>query len=288
MEDQWLEDIQSEDPEVRRQTIIALAESGDQRALNVLKWAYENDPDPALRNFSRVAGQHLWQKIKGDKKLAEARQTQEGESTNPEVRESSPVDEDTGEVGADEEGEAQGPSTTEITEEDRNAARLHFDRALSLHLNEDTGNAINALSKALEIYPGLIQEDEVAANLAQELTGLSPEAALQALLDEDRRDALIDKTEEDTGKSNRKGPPLSLYLLFIALFALAGVTYNFVKAGNLTRYQTWFTLNTSSRFRHTAGGRTYYLVPPRGGHAPYRQPLYQQRCGLCRTHLWGL
>jgi len=251
MEQQWRKDIHSPDLEVRRQTIIALAESGEKRALELLKWVYENDPDPALRNLARTAGQHLWQKIKGDKtlqKLAKSRT-----AAIP-----APAEEfvETGDEGKE-------IPAREVSQEDKEAARTQFEHALSMHLNDDMEKAIKSFSKALELNPDLCSEDDVAANLAKELTDLPVQSAVQALLDEERRDAFISEAQEGEG-AGVTNVPISLILLIIAILALLGLIFNFIRSGALSRYQTWLTVNYSSRHRKNVGGMVYYLVPPRG------------------------
>ncbi len=251
MDQQWRKGIRSPDPEVRRLTIIALAESGERRALELLKWAYENDPDPALRNLARTAGQHLWQKIKGDKtlqNLSKSRKTQTPVPTEEFVEEGD---------------EGEEIPAREGSREDQEAARAQFERALSMHLNDDTEKAIKTFSKALALNPDLCRGDDVAANLAKELTDLPLQAAVEALLDDERRERLISEAQGE-GESSTINVPVALILLMIAILALIVLTFNFIRTDALSRYQTWFTVNYPGRYRKNVGGLVYYLVPPRG------------------------
>ena len=266
MDQQWQKDIHSPDPEVRRRTIIVLAESGEMRALDLLKWVYENDADPALRNLARTAGQHLWQKIKGDKALKDLSKSSKGRTPAPaqesvEEREGKETPAPAQESAEEEEGEE--PPAREGSPEEREAARTLFERALSLHLNDNTEKAIVTFSKALRRNPNLCSEDDVAANLAKELTGLPVQSAVQALLDEERRDAFISEVQTE-GKSRAIKLPITLILLMIAFLTLFGVSFYFIRTGALNRYQTWFTVNYAGRHRKNVGGLVYYLVPPRG------------------------
>src|SRR5947209_3519053 len=59
MFDLSVQQLDSPDPAVRRNAIIALGKSADGRALNVLAKVYRTDPDPALRELALKAGQHI-------------------------------------------------------------------------------------------------------------------------------------------------------------------------------------------------------------------------------------
>src|SRR5688572_21145837 len=51
--------LQSDNPQKRRQAIVALGKSGDPHALKPLADAYKNESDPQLRELALKAGRHL-------------------------------------------------------------------------------------------------------------------------------------------------------------------------------------------------------------------------------------
>src|SRR5215813_4704730 len=57
--DRYIQQLSSQDVETRRQAIIALGNSVDQRAMAALANVYKNDPDPALRELALKAGRHI-------------------------------------------------------------------------------------------------------------------------------------------------------------------------------------------------------------------------------------
>lgn len=265
MERQWLVEIQDQDPEVRRIAMRNLARSGDRRALEVLKWVHENDPDPALRDYAKRAAQYLWQQVKERKGTG---QPSVPSRRHPPASSAAVEERDGGKQEIQEE-----PSRGSVPDKDKNEAHLKFERALSLHLSDKTENAINVFSKALDLNPDLCEEDQVAANLAVELTGLPAEEAVSVLLDEEQREGVLGLSHQEQEKTETKRAPVTLYLLIIAVLALIGLSYNFVRAGYLDRYRTWITLNLSNRYRHTSGGRKYYLIPPSGQKPPEGWPV---------------
>src|SRR4051794_19158378 len=59
MIDQYLAQLTSDDPVQRRQAIVALGKSGDERALRPLANLIKTDPDPVLRELALRAGKHI-------------------------------------------------------------------------------------------------------------------------------------------------------------------------------------------------------------------------------------
>ena len=51
--------LQSSDPAQRREAIITLGKTRDSRAMPLLAKIYHSDPDPALRELARQAGQYI-------------------------------------------------------------------------------------------------------------------------------------------------------------------------------------------------------------------------------------
>src|SRR5687768_8648079 len=61
----YVKALKSDDPQKRRQAIVALGKSGDQRALKPLAETYKNDSDPQLRELALKAGRHLRKELAG-------------------------------------------------------------------------------------------------------------------------------------------------------------------------------------------------------------------------------
>ena len=60
MEQNWRDQLQSDDPKIRAQAVKKLAASGNHDNLKYLKEIVENDPDPQLREYARKAARHLY------------------------------------------------------------------------------------------------------------------------------------------------------------------------------------------------------------------------------------
>src|SRR5689334_11313056 len=59
MIDLYIEQLNSDDPVQRRQAIIELGKSGDERSLRPLANVIKTDPDPVLRELALRAGKHI-------------------------------------------------------------------------------------------------------------------------------------------------------------------------------------------------------------------------------------
>jgi hypothetical protein len=62
MDQNWKAAIQSPDPQDRKRGIKMLVQSRDPKALQVLKWLFENDPDPGIREYAKKGAKFLYQK----------------------------------------------------------------------------------------------------------------------------------------------------------------------------------------------------------------------------------
>lgn len=58
--------LRHQDENKRRQAIVWLAKSGDERALKPLAWSYKNDPNPELKTLAQKAGRKLKQTLHED------------------------------------------------------------------------------------------------------------------------------------------------------------------------------------------------------------------------------
>lgn len=143
-----LSQLESDDPALRHQAVIALGKSQDARALPYLAEIYQNDPLLELRQLAMQAGQHI-QKMQT---AVDAGQTIE------------PV----------------------ISAMDEQRAKQFSERALDSHMAGNNDKAASELGKAFELNPNLAQ-DTVTRNLAQAIAGLPVDQAIQLLSNPEQR-----------------------------------------------------------------------------------------------------
>ena len=191
MRQEWINGLKNSDPDVRKRTIIAMAESHDEDALRILKAIYEKDKNPQMRELAKKAGMHLWKTINADK--AAVAPTVKIEKKDIPVQQ--PVQEEIIEQPpAQHEEESASLETFDIPEStpvsvpsvDINSkqiatARIHVTRATALIVKGERHEALRYLQNACHINPELLTEDLVL-NLAKELTGLPKQEAMQAIM----------------------------------------------------------------------------------------------------------
>jgi hypothetical protein len=157
MPDDLIQQLQDPDPAVRRQAIIALANSHNLAALQPLAAVYRGDPDPALRELALKAGRYL--KQHGQPPPDSGDGTQEKQS---------------------------------VSDRERRMAKGHLDAAANFYTDGDRARAVENLGKALVINPALAK-DRFAINLITMTTGLAVADAMPILTHPDRRAALIEQ-----------------------------------------------------------------------------------------------
>ena len=159
---EWIEQLQSEDPKIRAEAVKQIALSGNRDNLHLLKEIVENDPDPRLREYAKKAAQHLFTsswKEELDKQPGAAPPT------------------DSQVAPGDAPPAAPSPKVTSKKRENANAK---VQRALTLHMYGKTQKAIKTFIQALEMDPSL-EEDTYVKNVAAELTGQPSDLAIKAL-----------------------------------------------------------------------------------------------------------
>ncbi len=243
MDQQLLRKLQSANSEERRGAILILAQSGDPRAITILKHVHETDTDPALRELSKKAAQHLWQTINDTKQPVSPPEKKQTDTFQSPVHANKHTNNDPAVIPQ--------------------AARVYLDRALSLHIAADTNNALKMLIQAIDLYPACVN-DRVTANLASELTGFPPEEALRKLRDKSQRENIVSTTRKASRKPQKQRRPLTLILLITALAALSIVTIYFMQTGYLDNYFAVLRSYNWKRHKHVVVGTEYYLIPPRG------------------------
>ena len=198
--------LTSPDVADRRQAVIGLGNSGEERALQVLAIVYKHDPDPALRDLAFKAGRH----IKG--------------GTGP-LRGTGPLTANPGQVGAftlvspfttvDSEGElppamtlytrniavqyphnrpaaippvylppafsASAPAKLKpVSPQRARLAKGRMESAIGMVARGENDKALALLIEAVQTNPAL-STDVLARNLASTLTGLSPLEAIESV-----------------------------------------------------------------------------------------------------------
>lgn len=161
MIDQFIQDLQSSDPAVRRSAIIALANAKNAAALPSLNHVYHNDPDPKLRELALKAGRYIHQQ--NSPSVAQAAET--------------PVE--------------VSPDDVVVSARDIERASSYLDAAIGHHTRGDRARAVENLGKALAINPKL-QKEHVVANLIVTLTNRPTREGAAILADPERRAAYID------------------------------------------------------------------------------------------------
>lgn len=175
-----LDQLDSYDPGERKQAVIALGKSLDPAALPALKEVYDTDPDPEVRELALKAGRHI-------RKNAGATPTSSG-----------------GVLAASPPAEAAA-----VRPADRERAQSYLDQALELSVRGNNAKAVEYLGRAFDFNPTL-KNDEMAAGLAEDLSGHSGVIATRAIADPDERADLIRALggRAGGGTSSRGGAPV--------------------------------------------------------------------------------
>lgn len=206
MSDLYKARLQSSDPAVRRQAIIALGKSGDSRALPLLAQAYKTDPDPSLRELARKAGRHIQQQTASpaappaqevDARYRDYMEAGYDNEPGDSAQYILPVyDDDDGPPSSSgyEIVSRQDPGATISDEARRNAADLAR-RGLEDFERGKHKESLNNLIAALELNPGL-KTDPSVQKAAAGLTGQRDEEAAAILADPLRRSMYIGQVEE--------------------------------------------------------------------------------------------
>src|SRR5262245_30325897 len=166
MIDQHIKQLKSVDSDRRREAIRALAQSGDPRAIDPLKYAARTDPDPRLRDLAASA-------IRRIQTPAPSETPQE--ATKPVI---TPL---AGPVKREPVREVEKPAP-EADEHSKKRAEGHLSRAFEHRIKGETRDAIAELADAVRVNPGLTGDNR-ALGLAADLTGQPPEQAIKGLLD---------------------------------------------------------------------------------------------------------
>lgn len=187
----YLDQLKSSNPEVRREAIIALGKLKDPAALGALADIYRNDPDPELRDLALKAGRYI-RSAAADTHSATA---STATPATPSLDSDANVIETMPEV----------PVKASNVEK----AKGYFNQALDFQVRNMPEKAIEALGKAIEANPNL-RNDSMFVNLAMDVTNMGSGAAIRMLSDPlARREFIQSGTADytDLPKPKRKGKP---------------------------------------------------------------------------------
>lgn len=227
MIDQFVAQLQSPDPNQRRQAIIALGKSRNPAALQHLAQIFRNDPEPNLRELARRAGVHIRQAMDGGAPPEPA------PAASPVYIPSAPADSADSEVdepdfyallGRISEPSAPAPAAKpeplpvvpaaaapvaaaastpapergrvyETSRQNVQRAREYVEQALSMNIKGDNAKAMKMLAQALHFNPNVIN-DGYFMSIAASVTGLEGDGAVQMILDSNQRRGFVQQAEQ--------------------------------------------------------------------------------------------
>ena len=204
MAQDWITQLDSDDPKVRAQAVKAIALSGNQDYLKYLIEIAEVDPDAQLREYAKKAAQHLF---KTQEKTEPTPTPTPAYPSEPE-----PIRHPLSEPGKsdDELAAALARPMPDVEEEDLSTADVReadskVQRAFNLHTSGRTKKALPIYAQALELNP-LLGKNSFSRSVASELTGKPFQEAMLILGDPDKLSEFIEenygKAKKDTKKTN--------------------------------------------------------------------------------------
>lgn len=202
--------LNSSDPAVRREAIIALGRSKNPKALPLLRQIYDSDPVPALRDLALRAARHIRQSARPAAKQPSAPTPVERCSLVDEryARYEDPAasapayilpvyDEASQAYTADgyQIVERKPAEEVAVAPADRARARALVKRARELNEEGTLRESLNTLIAALELDPALVY-DPAAQELAETLIGQEGRQAAEILADPQRREMYVGHVPE--------------------------------------------------------------------------------------------
>jgi hypothetical protein len=232
MIDQYIQQLQSPDPQQRRQAIIALGRSKDRVALKHLAQIFHNDPEPDLRDLAKRAGQHIRQAVNTIDPNPASSTTSPAPilpqpphtpaASNPSVIHLIGEPEDEPSLDAVISPRVYEPLYPELAQEppresayippiqgreyelsreDRERAKQYVEEALSMNMRGDNAKGMKLLAQGLAIDPNLMH-DGYFMSIAASVTGLEGDGAIQMIMDSNQRASFV-KTQEERKKQER-------------------------------------------------------------------------------------
>ena len=175
----YLKQLKDRDADKRLSAIKALARAKERDALVQLARMAGDDKDASVRDMARKAGSYILKET-GGMESGTVASTEEQNFNAPPPRQ------------VDKKGKLL---RLNIDDADEKAARALLDDALSYHTNGQTAKTMRSLAKALVLNPNL-RGDSYFTSLAEEATGISGEAAVQMLYDDNKRENANQKSQK--------------------------------------------------------------------------------------------
>ena len=198
MAQDWITQLDSDDPKVRAQAVKEIALSGNQDYLKYLIEIAEIDPDANLREYAKKAAQHLFS--------IQAKTDPSPTPTPTYTSEPEPIREPVSEPDRsdDELAAALARPMPEVEEEDLSTADVKeaeakVQRAFNLHTSGQTKKALPVYAQALKLNPHL-GKNSFSRSVASELTGKPVQEAMLILGDPEKLSEFI---EENYGKAKK-------------------------------------------------------------------------------------
>ena len=202
MAQDWITQLDSDDPKVRAQAVKAIALSGNQDYLKYLIEIAEIDSDAQLRDFAKKAAQHLYS--------SQAKTESTPTPTPTFAPEPEPISQPPAEPAkSDEElAAALARPLPEVEEEDLSTgdikeAENKVQRAFNLHTSGQTKKALPVYAKALKLNPHL-GKNSFSRSVASELTGKPYLEALLILGDPAKLSEFIEANYAKNKKGGQK------------------------------------------------------------------------------------
>ena len=252
MQEEWLAELQTDDIQVRQRIIVAMANSHDPDALKLLKFLYEHDPDETNREMAKNAALHLWHSLQSPQPVPTS--PSEGSPTNKVDSPAGPV-----ETNVPEEFHPDAEPVLKPLDNQSEKARIYLDRALASLVKEDTIGAQKALMQAITLNP-FLQDDQIAVNLASELTGLAPSEAMEALRNKQYPFPIPASKVVKPPEPAQPKPQTGLVLVLAAVGILVLGVILFILYGTL---QSMGVFGYQQQ-KHDLSGYQYYLITPKG------------------------
>lgn len=195
--------LKSDDPKIRKQAIIAMANSKDPRAMKALQWAYKNDPDPTLQDLALRGAKFIKDKTT---EMEAASATSEYVPPWEQPSASTPAEPLTAPATSSRPRPTYDPpppqfgdyadsvenKTVEpdyVSPKDERAARALLDRAIDFKIKGQNHKATEMMIQAFTLNPNL-RFDMMAAGLAGDLLELPTEKAVAMLMNTVARENL--------------------------------------------------------------------------------------------------
>lgn len=195
--DQWIQQLRSSDPAKRKEALVQLANTKDTAVLKYLKYVYENDPDPQIRQVAAKAGAFVQKNAGAAPDPAPASGPQSQAKT-----------------------QAQAPKADQpASPKDKEKAKQLLDRAVDYHMRGDKAKTIENLRQAAQLNPDL-KRDRILIGLACDLFGRRPEEAVQMLFDDFSAGEVVQRArkQQTTQNQAQMSEDMNVAITYVAIY----------------------------------------------------------------------